>query len=212
MESPKTGSELQQFLCAMNWMRTGLPNYSEMVAPLSALLQAASRQAGGKRTKTAVSKVELADIGWLDAHARCFKQCQIALENLVTLAHPSTARRICMYTDASSLFWSSITTQVPPEDLDLPPAEQRHEPLAFLSGSFTRAMSRWSIVEKESFAILASCEILDWLLIRPEGFSLLTGHNNLIYVFNPHEFHCIRTHSGEANQVGFEAFFICQHH
>jgi hypothetical protein len=186
MGMPKYGSELQQFLCAMNWMRTGLPGYSTMVSPLHALMEATYETAGGKRTKHAVSKVALADVGWSEEHMACFLQCQNALENLVTLAHPSPEKRICMYTDASSDFWSSITTQVPPEDLDLPPMEQRHEPLAFLSGSFTGAMHRWSIIEKEAFAILASCERLDWLLLRPEGFSLFTDHNNLIYVFNPY--------------------------
>jgi RNase H-like domain found in reverse transcriptase len=104
----------------------------------------------------------------------------------VTLAHVSQTKRVCLYTDASTSFSSSITTQVPPEDLDLPLAEQRHEPLAFMSGAFTGASGRWSIIEKEAFAILASCERLDWLLLRPEGFSLFTDHTNLIYIFNPH--------------------------
>jgi RNase H-like domain found in reverse transcriptase len=91
-----------------------------------------------------------------------------------------------MYTDASGEFWSCITTHVPPKDLDLPAADQRQEPLAFLSGSFTGAMHRLSIIKKETYAILASCERLDWLLLRPEGFSLFTDHKNLIYVFNLH--------------------------
>jgi RNase H-like domain found in reverse transcriptase len=91
----------------------------------------------------------------------------------------------CLYTDASNDFWSSITTQVRPEDLDLPHADQRHEPLAFLSGSFVTTMRRWSVIEKEAYAVLASCERLDWLLLPegcPEGFSLFTDHNNLVYV------------------------------
>jgi RNase H-like domain found in reverse transcriptase len=161
MGLPNSDSDLQQFVCAMNWMRTGLPNYSVMIAPLHALIEAAYGRAGGKRTKNAVSKVMLCDVGWSAEHEKCFRLCQSALENLVTLAHVTPQKRICMYTDASSDFWSSITTQVPPEDLYLSPAEQRHEPLAFLSGSFTGAMYRWSILEKEAYAILASCERLD---------------------------------------------------
>jgi Reverse transcriptase (RNA-dependent DNA polymerase) len=39
MGTPKYGSELQQFLCAMNWMRTGTPGYSTMIAPLLALME-----------------------------------------------------------------------------------------------------------------------------------------------------------------------------
>jgi RNase H-like domain found in reverse transcriptase len=37
---------------------------------------------------------------------------------------------------------------------------------------------------------------LDWLLLRPEGFSLFTDHNNLVYVFNPYGLNAsIATHT-----------------
>jgi RNase H-like domain found in reverse transcriptase len=79
-----------------------------------------------------------------------------------------------------------VITQVPPDDLDLPAAQQRHDPLAFLSGRFSGASKRWPIIEKEVFAIITSCDRLDWLLHCPAGFSLFTDHNNLTYVVNPH--------------------------
>jgi hypothetical protein len=104
----------------------------------------------------------------------------------VTLAHPSSALRLCLYTDASDAFWSAVVTQVPPPDLDLPPAEQKHEPLAFLSGRFTGSSTRWPIIEKAAFAIITTCERMNWLLNWPSGFSLFTDHNNLTYVFDPH--------------------------
>jgi RNase H-like domain found in reverse transcriptase len=47
-------------------------------------------------------------------------------------------------------------------------------------------MRRWAIFEKEAYAIVVSCERLDWLLQRPDGFSLFTDHNNLVYVFHPY--------------------------
>jgi Reverse transcriptase (RNA-dependent DNA polymerase)/RNase H-like domain found in reverse transcriptase len=161
MELPTTGADLQQFLCAMNWMPTAVPNYSSMISPLHSLLEEVYRTVGGKRTKSAVSKILLSAVGWTAGHSVCFRTCQEALEYVVTLAHVSQTKRVCLYTDASTSFWSSITTQVPPEDLALPLAEQRHEPLAFMSGAFTGAPGRWSIIEKEAFAILASCERLD---------------------------------------------------
>jgi hypothetical protein len=37
---------------------------------------------------------------------------------------------------------------------------------------------------------------LDWLSLRPGGFSLFTDHNNLVYVFNPYGFNVyIATHT-----------------
>ncbi|KAH9099082.1 hypothetical protein LEN26_016366 [Aphanomyces euteiches] len=104
---------------------------------------------------------------------------------MVPLAHPNADIDVCLYTDASDGFWGTICTQVPPGDLDLPIEEQRHEPLAFLSGSFTAASIRWPTVEKEAFAVVESCKRLDYLLTRPRGFRLFTDHRNLVYMFNP---------------------------
>ena len=102
----------------------------------------------GKRTKTAAARISLHAVGWSADHLRVFESCQTALANATTLAHPSPDKRVCLYTDASQDFWSAIATQVPPSDLNLSPKVQRHEPLAFLSGRFTGAMSRWPIIEK----------------------------------------------------------------
>jgi hypothetical protein len=110
----------------------------------------------------------------------------LALEHAVTLIHPSSALHLCLYTDASDAFWSAVVTKVPSPDLDLPPAEQKHEPLAFLSGRFTASSTRWLIIKKESFAILTTRERVNWLLNCPSGFSLVTDHNNLTYAFDPH--------------------------
>jgi hypothetical protein len=75
--------------------------------------------------------------------------------------------------------------QVPFEDLSLPLGEQRHQSLAFISGAFTGASERWSIMEKEAFAVVESCKRLDYILVRPAGFRLLTDHKYLRYMFNP---------------------------
>jgi RNase H-like domain found in reverse transcriptase len=102
------------------------------------------------------------------------------------MAYPSPAKRLCLFMDASSDFWSAVCTQVEPSTLALPFDEQEHEPLAFLSGKFIGAERRWPIIEKEAFAIVAACQKLDWLLQCPQGFSLFTDHKNLLYVFNLH--------------------------
>ncbi|KAH9109965.1 hypothetical protein AeMF1_015085 [Aphanomyces euteiches] len=93
---------------------------------------------------------------------------------------------VCLYTDASEGYWGALATQVPHEDLAKPVGEQRHEPLAFLSGAFRGASYRWPIVEKEAFAVVESCKRLEYLLIRPDGFRLFTDHLNLVYMFNPY--------------------------
>ncbi|GMF50263.1 unnamed protein product [Phytophthora fragariaefolia] len=71
------------------------------------------------------------------------------------------------------------------EDVGLPVHEQRHHPLAFLSGSFTGGMLRWSTIDKDVYAIVISCKRLLYLLLRPRGFRIFTDHRNLQYVFDP---------------------------
>jgi hypothetical protein len=70
-------------------------------------------------------------------------------------------------------------------DLVKPLKDQGHQPLAFLSGSFKGAASRWPIVEKEAYAIVETCKRLEYLLLRERGFHLFTDHRNLQYIFNP---------------------------
>ncbi|KAF0756866.1 hypothetical protein AaE_004463, partial [Aphanomyces astaci] len=181
---PQTAADLQQFLCATNWMRGNIPQYTELVAPLTKLLDIAAK-AADSRKKTALTRVALSSVGWSGDHLECFDRIKETLKRMVPLSHPDPDKMVCLYTDASEGFWGAVATQVPVEDLALPASDQRHEPLAFLSGSFRGASGRWPIVEKEAFAVVESCKRLEYLLIRPGGFRLFTDHRNLVYMFNP---------------------------
>ena len=62
-----------------------------------------------------------------------------------------------IFTDASDLHWGGMIAQVPDDDLSAhhgDPAKMRHEPLAFLSGSFRGSQLRWPILDKEASAIV----------------------------------------------------------
>jgi transposase InsO family protein len=78
-----------------------------------------------------------------------------------------------------------VITQIPPNDIHLPPGDQRHEPLAFASGTFSGAASHWSMLEKEAFPIVAAIDKFDYLLIRERGFHIYTDHRNLVFLFDP---------------------------
>lgn len=73
-------------------------------------------------------------------------------------------------------------TQIPPEDLERPFEKQRHESLAFLSGSSHGLSEHWSTPEKEAVVIVLSVERLEYLLLRPEGFYIFTDHSNLVFI------------------------------
>ena len=122
---------------------------------------------------------------WTKQHQQTFDEVKDSLIHAVTLAHVDPGKLLCLFTDASDAHWASVLTQIPPCDLTKPFDQQLHEPLAFLAGSFRSSQARWSTPEKEAYAIIASVDRLDYLLLRPEGFLLFTDHKNLTYIFDP---------------------------
>lgn len=184
MESPTNGAHLQQFLCALQWVKNGILSFSEIAEPLHAFMELVYAKAS-KRTKSAVGRVQLVDLGWSERENDAFESCKRALAKQVTLAHRDDQKRLSVYTDASDYFWSGIVTQVPSNDINLPHTDKRHEPLGFLSGRFSRQQLRWSTIEKEAYAVLVTLERMHWLLATPSGFDLFTDHNNLIFLFDP---------------------------
>ena len=76
-------------------------------------------------------------------------------------------------------------SHIPYCDIHVPHSDQAHEPLSFLSGHFNATQSRWSTVEKEAYAIMATVELMQWLASEPQVFDLYTDHNNLIFIFDP---------------------------
>jgi RNase H-like domain found in reverse transcriptase len=63
--------------------------------------------------------------------------------------------------------------------------EQDHQHLAFLSGEFKGAQLRWTVPEKEGFAIVDTVTKVDYLLLSHDEFSILSDHLNLTYIYNP---------------------------
>ncbi|OWY99161.1 hypothetical protein PHMEG_00029891, partial [Phytophthora megakarya] len=181
MPFPRSAGELQQFLCATNWMRDSLIDYARVARPLQDLLDDAMSRAS-KRTKRVAASVaiELSAI-----HREAFDEMKAMLSQSVILAHPKPGAQMCVLTDASDIGWSLLVTQVENWQPKLEVWEQAHEMLICLSGTFTGAQRNWSIIEKEAYPIVCACDKLSYLLLRPDGFKLYCDHRNLIYVFAP---------------------------
>lgn len=119
-------SDLQQILCALNWMRTTIRSYAAISAQLHELLGKFCSQVGGRTSKT-LGKLSLFQL-WEPTHSTILEQTKLAYPN------PDTV--ICIYTDASDVHWSGVLTQVSKLGRHLPLEEQLHEPLGSISGSF----------------------------------------------------------------------------
>ena len=184
MPCPKTSGDLQQLVCAANWMRFTIPKFSRIMETLSKVLEQVYTKGGG-RTKRAASKITLDATFWNSDHDQTFKVVKEALRNAVTLAHPDPEKILCLFTDASETNWAGTLTQIPKIHLDEDFENQHHDPLAFLSGSYKKSSFHWSTLEKEAFAIVTSVTRLDYMLMRPEGLILFTDHKNLTFIFHP---------------------------
>ncbi|KAG6622734.1 Retrotransposon protein, Ty3-gypsy subclass [Phytophthora cinnamomi] len=184
MPDPINAGQLQQFTCAVNWMRQNIPQYTQMVSPLLAVIDAAAKIAGGRKPKQ-LSRVYIAAVGWNQEHVDALRAIRQDLCDMVPLAHPDASKVVCLYCDASQDFWGAICTGVDQSNLSKPLSQQNHSPLAFLSGKFTPAQSRWPTIEKEAFAIVESAKRLEYLLLRPGGFHHFTDHRNLVNMFDP---------------------------
>ena len=159
MRTPQPGSDLQQLLCATNWMRNFIQSYAELVAPLHALMEYVYAQTGGL-TKRRVAKVPIAS-AWGTEYDAAFVAIKQQLARSTELAHSKQNFSLCLFTDASDTHWAAVLTQVPEEDIKKDVHQQNHEPLSFLSGAFSGSSRSWSVPQKEAFPIVESMCRLD---------------------------------------------------
>jgi hypothetical protein len=162
---------------------SAIPNYSKRVALLQAAL-AKVFEGKSRRTKKAAAAVSLLH-PWGPEEQAAFKDLQASIMDSMTLAFPDPDKRICVLTDASDRFYAGLVTQIDEEQLELPMEEQDHQPLDFLSGEFKGAQLRWTVPEKEGFAIVDTVTKVDYLLLSHDEVSILSDHLNLTYIYNP---------------------------
>ncbi|KAF0712996.1 Aste57867_4570 [Aphanomyces stellatus] len=163
---PTNAGDLQQFICATNWLRDSITEYAQTVDPLQKRLTKALE--GKAKKKRVASGVQVA----LTAEElAAFEALKEKLRAAVELSHPREDATMCLFTDASDNGWSIIITQ--------------HEMLLCQSGMFTGAQLNWSVIKKEAYPIARACDKLNYLLMRPKGFRMYCDHENLIQVFAP---------------------------
>lgn len=86
------------------------------------------------------------------------------------------------------MHWAGVLTQVDTKDISssvMKPKSWRHDPVAFVSGSFRGASSRWTTLEQEAYVIVACVTRLARILAAFGEFSLFTDHKNILYMLSP---------------------------
>jgi hypothetical protein len=82
MQEPQNGADLVQYVAAVNWMRSAIPNYSKRVAPLQVAL-AKVFEGKSRRTKKAAAAVSLLQL-WGQEEQAAFKDLQAAIMDSMT--------------------------------------------------------------------------------------------------------------------------------
>ncbi|KAE8991466.1 hypothetical protein PF004_g17961 [Phytophthora fragariae] len=95
---PRSAGELQQFVCAINWMRSSIIDFARLDDPLQHKLDNAL--ASTKRTRRVAVGIGIA----LNAdERRAFDQVKDALANAAVLNFPDDEATTCLFTDASDV-------------------------------------------------------------------------------------------------------------
>ncbi|KAF1332443.1 hypothetical protein FI667_g3535, partial [Globisporangium splendens] len=131
---PVEAANLQYLLCATNWVRDPLIDYARVVAPLQHLLNLVLTSTSRKK-RHAESNV----IGWGDESTMSYCALIELLANSTKLAFPDSTATVCLCTDASSLGWVVVVTQVEDWNPIAPMPKQAHELLICKSGTFKGA-------------------------------------------------------------------------
>ncbi|OWZ13040.1 LOW QUALITY PROTEIN: hypothetical protein PHMEG_00013706 [Phytophthora megakarya] len=172
------GQELQQFVCALNWMRTSIHAFNKLVNPLLKFMEKVYEQAG-VRKKNQVRRVLLRD-GATIHEAVCLEQCNEALKGTLQLSHLNPEKRLSVFTDASNEHEEPAITQISPETADRE-----------LIRSQATANVEWNFLgfnkaEKEVYVIIETWRRADYFLHRSDRFVHFTDYQNLRYIFDPH--------------------------
>ncbi|ETK88369.1 hypothetical protein L915_07367 [Phytophthora nicotianae] len=182
MPYPTIAGKLQQFVCAINWMRECIVDFARQVAPLQRHLDA--ELTNTKLTKRAAAgiKIELTQ-----EERNAYDHVKEMLASVATLAFTHDETTTCLFTDTSDIGWAVIVTLVTDYNSKIPVQQQIHKLLTCMSGTFTCSQLNWTVIEKEALPIVIACEKLDYLLLRPKAFRMFCEYRNLVRVFAPDE-------------------------
>lgn len=101
MHEPMNVEERQQFVCALQWMRSVIPTFSTLIPLLSDFMESIYVKAGTGE-KSAVARVKLNKAAWSNTESDAFQFAESALEHQVALSHRHEDCRLCVFTDASA--------------------------------------------------------------------------------------------------------------
>jgi hypothetical protein len=154
---PHTKKLLRSFLGMINFYRNYIPGYSELALPLTDLTKSSQGNA----------------IRFGEKERAAFLSLKDNLCKSVSLHSPRQDRPFIVRTDASNYAVAACLSQKNDDGSEFP--------IAFASAKLTDVQTRWSTIEKESYAVIFALQKFDPLVFGCR-IELFSDHNPLRYL------------------------------
>lgn len=156
LKRPTDKTQLRSALGMLNFYRDYIPDYAEIVLPLTALT---NRRVPNK-------------LPWDNDAEAAFERVKSELAKIPELVPPDPSRGFILTTDASERAVGACLSQM---------VDGEEMPIAFLSKKLSPSQSKWSAIEREAFAVVWALGRLDTWLFGMK-IQVRTDHNPLTYL------------------------------
>ena len=143
-------------------------NHSSIVKPLHSLLQNYNKTL----TVTELHSLLQKKIVWTVETLAAFTNIKTEISNCTTMHFLTDIDPITLHTDASDYRVGGYLFQT---------IDAKEVPVAFVSKSLSVTQLRWTVIQKEAFAIFYCITFLESLL-RDREFTIRTDHRNLLFM------------------------------
>ena len=154
---PKYGKELKSFIGVVGWFHDHIRDYAMIMRPLQ---------------KMVVNYERNRKLIWTEEARVSFHKIKQIINDIPPLFFPVEGGTIFLCTDASDYGIGSYCYQT---------VGDKVYHIAFVSKLLSSQEARWSMIEKEAYAIVYSLKKLEYLL-RDKPFILKTDHKNLTFI------------------------------
>lgn len=156
IQTPTTVKQVRSLLGLIGWYRRFIPNFAELVTPLTNLLKKNNR------------------FEWTKKCAKSFDSVRNLLVSAPILSCPNFNKPFVVQTDASAYGLGAVLPQK---------YEDGDRVISYLSRGLTRQERNYSTTERESLAVIWAIEKLRPYL-EGQKFTVITDHHSLVWLQN----------------------------
>ena len=185
MPEPRTFGQLHEFLHLSGWMRSGVAYHGPQIECLRQAVKSVMDANRGRKSK--LSSIKTAGHEQYTQEVKeAFHAVRDQIVDAIQQAHFDPDKYLVIMSDASTTGYGFLVTLVRPADVDLSkPAEMQHSILVTGSGMFKGSASRWSVVCKESFALITAVLRVKHLMeMSRHPAVLLTDSNTVNHMYS----------------------------